>query len=82
MYGDLAWLWPIISPPEDYAEETELFSRVIREHSRIEVKTLLHIGCGAGHNDHVFKKHFEVTGIDNSEEMLKLARELNPEVTY
>jgi hypothetical protein len=19
--GDLAWLWPILSPPEDYAEE-------------------------------------------------------------
>lgn len=59
-----------------------MFSRVIREHSRIEVKTLLHIGCGAGHNDYVFKKHFEVIGIDNSEEMLKLARKLNPEVTY
>ena len=23
LYGDLAWTWPIISPPEDYAEEAE-----------------------------------------------------------
>ncbi|MFQ5883968.1 MAG: class I SAM-dependent DNA methyltransferase, partial [Thermoplasmata archaeon] len=66
----------------DYVEETELFSKIIKEHSRIEVRTLLHIGCGAGHNDQVFKRHFEVTGVDISEEMLKLARKLNPEVTY
>lgn len=82
MYGDLAWLWPIISPPEDYFEETELFSKAIKENSRIEVKTLLHMGCGGGHNDHTFKKYFNVTGVDTSEEMLKLARTLNPEVTY
>jgi SAM-dependent methyltransferase len=82
MYGDLAWLWPIISPPEDYVEETELFSKTIKEHSKIEVKTLLHLGCGGGHNDQTFMRYFELTGIDISEEMLQLARELNPEVAY
>ncbi|MFQ5837439.1 MAG: class I SAM-dependent methyltransferase [Thermoplasmata archaeon] len=82
LYDDLAWLWPIISPPEDYIEESEEFCGIIREHSRIEVKTLLHLGCGGGHNDHTLKRNFEVTGIDTSEAMLALARRLNPEVTY
>jgi len=82
LYGDLAWTWPIISPPEDYVEETEQFCTVIREHSQVKVKTLLHLGCGGGHNDYTLKQHFEVTGIDVSESMLKLARQLNPEVTY
>lgn len=82
LYSDLAWLWPIISPPEDYVEETELFSKTIKTHSKIEVKTLLHLGCGGGHNDYTFKKHFKVTGVDISEDMLKLARKLNPEVIY
>jgi len=35
LYGDLAWTWPIISPVEDYIEETELFSKLIIEHSKI-----------------------------------------------
>jgi SAM-dependent methyltransferase len=82
LYGDLAWTWSIISPPEDYVEETELFSKVIKEHSKIEAKTLLHLGCGGGHNDRTFKKHFRVTGVDISDDMLRLARKLNPEVIY
>jgi len=82
LYSDLAWAWPIISPVEDYKEETELFSKLIKEHSKIEVKTLLHLGCGGGHNDYTFKKHFKVTSIDISEDMLRLAKKLNPEVNY
>jgi SAM-dependent methyltransferase len=82
LYGDLAWTWPIISPVEDYIEETELFSKLIKEHSTIEVNTLLHLGCGGGHNDYTFKKHFKVTSLDISEDMLTLAKKLNPEVNY
>ena len=82
LYGDLAWTWPIISPVEDYIEETKLFSKLIKEHSRIEVKTLLHLGCGGGHNDYTFKKHFKVTSVDISEDMLTLAKKLNSEVNY
>ena len=82
LYGGLAWTWPIISPPEDYVRETEEFCKVIRKHSQSDVKTLLHLGCGGGHNDSTLKKHFEVTGVDVSEAMLGLARRLNPEVTY
>ena len=82
LYGDLTWTWPIISPVEDYIEETELFSKLIREHSKIKVKTLLHLGCGGGHNDYTFKKFFKVTSLDISEDMLSLAKKLNPEVNY
>jgi len=82
LYNDLAWTWPIISPVEDYIEETELFGKLIKEHSKIEVKTLLHLGCGGGHNDYTFKKHFKVTSLDISEGMLILAKKLNREVSY
>lgn len=81
-YSDLAWTEPIVAPPEEYAEETELIVNIIKEHSKIEVKTLLHLGCGAGGNDHTFKKYFKVTGVDISENMLEIARRLNPEVVY
>ncbi len=82
LFGSLAWIWPIISPPEDYVEETDLFSKIIIENSKIDVKSLLHLGCGGGHNDYTFKKHFNVTGVDISEDMLRLAGKLNPDVRY
>lgn len=82
LYNDLAWIWHFISPPEEYIEETELFARTIKEHSKIETNTLLHLGCGGGGNDFTLKKYFQVTGVDKSESMLNLARKLNPEVTY
>ena len=82
MYRDMAWAWPIISPPEDYAEEAEMFRCAIEKHSKIPVRTLLDLGCGGGHNDFHLKKHCKVTGIDLSEGMLGNARALNPDVEY
>lgn len=71
-----------MSPPGNYVEESRLFSRVIKKSARINVKTLLHLGCGGGHNDLTFKKYFKVTGLDLSPRMLALARELNPQCEY
>ncbi|MGE5549954.1 MAG: class I SAM-dependent methyltransferase, partial [Bacteroidota bacterium] len=81
-YDDLAWTESIIAPPAEYAAETEFYTRLIKENSRIEVKTLLHLGSGAGGNDHTFKRHFRVTGVDISPRMLAIARAANPEVAY
>lgn len=82
LYSDLAWTWPIISPPEHYIEEAEDFRRTIMAHARIPAATLLDLGCGGGHNDWTLKKHFQVTGVDISPEMLELAARLNPEAEY
>ncbi|MBM3707013.1 MAG: class I SAM-dependent methyltransferase [Actinobacteria bacterium] len=81
-YDKLAWTEPIVGPPEEYADDTELFTKIIKEYSTIEPKTLLHLGCGAGGNDYTFKKYFKVTGIDISSDMLKMAKKINPEVKY
>jgi len=81
-YGDLAWTETILAPPDEYAEETKLLVNTIKEHSVNEVKTLLHLGCGAGGNDYIFKRCYQVTGADISEKMLEIARELNPEAVY
>lgn len=75
-------MWPIISPPEHYVDEAEAAQTIIREHSKIPPKTLLHLGCGGGHLDLTLKEHFEVTGVDVSESMLILARRPNPGITY
>ncbi len=81
-YSDLAWTESIVTSPDESAEETELFVKVIKKNSQIEARTLLHLGCGAGANDFTFKRHFTITGVDISEGMLCMAEKLNPEVTY
>jgi len=81
-YNDLAWTEPILAPPEKFREESELFCTIIKEHAKIRVKSLLHLGCGAGVYDHTLKKHFSVTGMDISDPMLEIARRSNPDVIY
>ena len=39
-YNELAWLEPIVAPPEEYAGETVLYCKLIKEHALIETKTL------------------------------------------
>jgi len=81
-YNKLAWTETTIAPPEAYEEEAELLAKMISGRARIPVKTLLHLGCGAGGHDHTLKRHFEITGVDISEGMLKIARGRNPEAVY
>lgn len=82
MYGDLSWMWPIISPPEHYVEEAQQFVDMVRKFSKIEPETLLDIGCGGGHVSHNLNEHFDVIGVDLSENMLALARKLNPDIEH
>jgi SAM-dependent methyltransferase len=82
LYHDLSWLWPIISPHEDYIEEGEFFIRLIIEYGGEGVKTILNLGSGGGALDWVLKREFNITRIDVSLPMMALAQKLNPEVEY
>lgn len=82
LYNDLAWTWPIISPPSDYVEDADKTRGLLLKHSKIAIKTLLNLGAGGGHDDFGLKRYFAITGIDLSPAMLELARKLNPEATY
>ncbi len=82
LYDDLAWIWPLWEPVEDYQEKTVADISRIRKSARIEVKSILDVGCGGGKNSFYLKKEFEVTGIDLSEQMLENAQRLNPECRF
>ncbi len=82
LYGDLAWLWPIISPPEDYVAEGEHIARLIADDADGQARMLLDLGCGGGHFMATLKRHFDVTGVDVSPCMLELSRGLNPDCAH
>jgi SAM-dependent methyltransferase len=82
LYGDLSWIWPIMSPPEDYIGEADFMASTIIKYASLDGNELLNLGCGGGHVDKTLKKYFKITGVDKSEYMLGLARKLNPEAEY
>ncbi|MDQ3680194.1 MAG: class I SAM-dependent methyltransferase [Actinomycetota bacterium] len=80
-YGDLAVWWPLISPPEGYAEEAA-FAATVLGSAGIPVKEVLELGSGGGHNAAHLKASFAMTLVDLSEEMLEVSRRLNPECEH
>jgi hypothetical protein len=58
MYADLAEYWPLLSPPEEYREEAALYERVLRQHAASEIRTMLELGSGGGHNASHLKQAF------------------------
>jgi SAM-dependent methyltransferase len=82
MYTALASWWPLLSAPEDYAEEAELYGRLFVEAVRPRPRTILELGSGGGNNASHLKRHFELTLVDRSPAMLAVSRALNPECEH
>jgi len=82
LYSDLAWLWPLWEEPSDYAPWCDAAARLIKQYSLIEARSVLNMACGGGKSAFNLKRHFQVTGIDVSPQMLDNARKLNPECTF
>ena len=80
-YGDLASWWPLISPPEEYAEEAA-FAGSLLLRAAVPVREVLELGSGGGHNAVHLKKLFAMTLVDLSDEMLDVSRRLNPECDH
>ncbi len=83
LYGELSEWWPLVSAPEDYAEEAGIFADILREHCCGPARTLLELGSGGGNNASHMKRDFEqVTLVDLSPGMLDVSRTLNPECEH
>jgi SAM-dependent methyltransferase len=79
MYTDFVEWWPLLSPPEDYAEEAEYYRKALLSASRIPVHSVLELGSGGGNNASYMKAHFQMTLVDLSPGMQMISRRLNPE---
>ena len=82
LYSDLAYLWPLVSPPEDYAEEAGHWRDAVRARLGGGRHRILELGVGGGHNLSHLTADFEATGVDLSQEMLEHSRRLNPGVEH
>ena len=81
LYNELASWWPLLSPPDDYAEEAAFYSLQLRP-SASERLTLLELGSGGGNNALHMKKSFDMTLVDLSPGMVEMSRRLNPDCEH
>lgn len=81
-YNELAWTEELLGDPAACEAEAGLCADLIERTARKPPANLLHLGCGAGGYDHVFKRHVAVTGVDLSCGMLARARAAHPDIEY
>jgi SAM-dependent methyltransferase len=82
LYHELADWWPLLSAPEDYAEEAGIYRDFLRATSTGPLRAVLELGSGGGNNASFLKKHFELTLVDPSAGMLAVSQRLNPECEH
>jgi SAM-dependent methyltransferase len=82
LYGDLASWFHLLTSPEEYAEEAEIYRQLLVGAADEPIRTVLELGSGGGNNASHLKRHFDMTLTDLSAEMLELSRTLNPECDH
>ena len=73
--------YPLLTPVCDYEKESVIYTELFLRHNP-GIKTVLELGCGAGHNAFYMKNRFNMTLTDLTPEMLSLSKKLNPECEH
>src|SRR5690349_23802772 len=81
LYTELADWWPLISPPDVYADEAAYLAGVLGS-AVPPVREVLDLGSGGGNVATHLKGRFAMTLVDLSEDMLAVSRRLNPECAH
>ncbi len=82
LFNDLAYLWPVMSPPEEYAEEAECWRKLLQERLGPGRHRVLELGVGGGHNLSHLTSDVDATAVDISRPMLRHSMALNPGVEH
>ena len=82
IYNELADWFPLLTPPEEYAEEAAAYERAMLDAAARPLTTLLELGSGGGHNASHLKRRFTMTLVEPSDGMLAISKRLNPECEH
>ena len=87
LYDELAWIWPLLSPPQDYEPEARLVRDMLHQHLGASERPpgepradILELGAGGGHTLYHLRDEFHAVAVDLSRPMLENCRALNPDV--
>lgn len=82
LYDELADWWPLVSAPDEYAEEAAFYAEALRDACQRPPRTLLELGSGGGNNASHLKAFFDVTLVEPSDGMRRVSQALNPECEH
>jgi len=84
LYHELAYLWPLLSPPEDYEPEAIAILAVIETYLKRPSDTrpvLVEMGAGGGHALSHLAENFELLAVDIANPMLVNCSMVCPQAT-
>ncbi|NOY26854.1 MAG: class I SAM-dependent methyltransferase [Oligoflexia bacterium] len=78
LYTDLADWWPLLSPPEDYADEAQRYLELFTSALGQVPHSLLELGSGGGHLAVHLPSEMDLVLLDLAPAMLAASQRLNP----
>jgi SAM-dependent methyltransferase len=81
-YRDFASWWPLLSSPEDDADEAGVYLHLPREAGGGSLSSVLELGSGGGNDAAHLEAHLDLALVDRSPGMLEVSRSLNPECRH
>lgn len=82
MYKKSATYYDAIYSFKNYQKETEKIHTMIQQYKHSPGKNLLDVACGTGGHLAFLKQHYDVEGLDLNPDMLRMAREKQPDITF
>ncbi len=74
MYDEHAELYDLIYHFKDYKGETKKIRKLIKKYKRSTGNKLLDVACGTGTHLKFLQEKFQCTGLDKSEQLLRIAK--------
>jgi SAM-dependent methyltransferase len=82
LYDELAEWWPLLNSPAEYRREAAYLIRVLRSATTPPPRTVLELGSGGGNSAFHLKRHFSMTLVDMSRQMLTVSQALNQDCEH
>ena len=80
MYGRLARYYDLVYASKDYAREVRELRALVHRYGRRPAHRWLDVACGTGRHLELLRRYYDVTGVDLSPPMLRVARRRLPGV--
>jgi len=82
LYQKSAFYYDAIYSFKNYEKEADKIHQLIQQHKPSSGRTLLDVACGTGGHLVFLRQHYEVEGLDANPDMLKIARQKHPDLTF
>jgi ubiquinone/menaquinone biosynthesis C-methylase UbiE len=82
MFSKTAYYYDKIYSFKNYRAEVQRLIPIIRDNLGSGGNRLLDVACGTGRHIEYLKEHFQIEGLDISEDLLEFARKRNPEILF